>query len=209
MAPQAVGAQVSSPRLFMTFSAGILQPPFFDPGADPAVNYGSIGGVIGHEIGHLFDQNGWAYDAQGQKREWWAPGDAGRFRAKTEQLVRMLESNEALPGVPVDGRNTLSEIMANLLGWEVALDAYHASLGGKPAPILDGFTGDQRFFLAFAQNGKAKISDEMFKREMADQPPPIVTINTIVRNMDEWYAAFGVKPGDELYLKPEERVRIW
>lgn len=208
MAPQAVGGQISHTRLFMTLSAGILQPPFFDPGADAAVNYGAIGGVIGHELGHLFDDQGWKMDAKGMMRNWWAPEDAALFQTRSEQMVRMLESNEALPGVPVNGRMTLSETLANLFGWEVALDAYHASLGGKPAPVLDGFTGDQRFFLAFAQNGKAKVRDE-FLKQMPTQPPPIVTINTIARNIDEWYTAFGVKPGDELYLQPKERIRIW
>jgi putative endopeptidase len=208
MAPQAVGAQAAQPRLFILFTAGLLQPPIFDPNADPAVNFGGLGAVIGHEIGHFFDDSGWRIDATGARRSWWAPQDAAQFQARTERLVRQLETYEASPGVHVDGRRTLSEFMAHLEGLEVALDAYHAFLGNKPAPILDGFTGDQRFFLAFAQTWKAKVSDEFWRR-IEDQAPPIVTINGVLRNMDEWYAAFDVQPADRNYLKPEERIRIW
>jgi putative endopeptidase len=208
MAPQAVGAQAAQPRLFMLFTAGLLQPPIFDPHADPAVNFGGLGAVIGHEIGHFFDDNGWRIDATGARRSWWAPEDAAQFEERTERLVRQLERVEASPGVRVDARRTLSEFMAHLEGLEVALDAYHASLGDKPAPILDGFTGDQRFFLAFAQTWKAKVTDEFWRR-IEDQAPPIVTINGVLRNIDEWYTAFDVKPSDANYLKPEDRIRIW
>lgn len=208
MAPQAVGAQAAQPRLFMLFTAGLLQPPIFDPGADPAVNFGGLGAVIGHEIGHFFDDNGWRIDASGARRSWWSAADAAQFQARTDRLVRQLETCEASPGVALDARRTLSEVMAHLEGLEVALDAYHAFLGGQPAAVLDGFTGDQRFFLAFAQTWKAKVTDELWKR-IEDQAPPIVTINGVLRNMDGWYAAFDVKPGDRHYLKPEDRVRIW
>jgi putative endopeptidase len=208
MAPQAVGAQAAQPRLFMLFTAGLLQPPIFDPTADPAVNFGALGAVIGHEIGHFFDDNGWRIDATGARRSWWSAADAEQFQERTERLVRQLETYEAAPGVRVDAHRTLSEFMAHLEGLEVALDAYHAFLGDRPAPILEGFSGDQRFFLAFAQTWKAKVTDEFWKR-IEDQAPPVITINGVLRNMDEWYSAFDVKPGDKNYLKPEDRIRIW
>jgi putative endopeptidase len=208
MAPQAVGAQAAQPRLYMLFTAGLLQPPIFDANADPAVNFGGLGAVIGHEIGHFFDDSGWRIDATGARRSWWTAEDAAQFQARTEQLTRQLETYEASPGVRVDARRTLSEFMAHLEGLEVALDAYHAFLGNKPAPMLDGFTGDQRFFLAFAQTWKAKVTDEFWRR-IEDQAPPVITINGVLRNMDEWYAAFDIQPSDTNYLKPEDRIRIW
>lgn len=202
MAPQAVGAQAAQPRLFMLFTAGLLQPPIFDPNADPAVNFGGLGAVIGHEIGHFFDDHGSQIDAKGARRNWWTPDDAAQFQARTDRLVRQLETYH------VDARRTLSEFLAHLEGLEVALDAYHLFLGNRLAPILDGYTGDQRFFLAFAQAWKAKVTPE-FWRQIEDQAPPIVTVNGVVRNMDGWYSAFEVHPGDKNYLKPEDRIRIW
>jgi putative endopeptidase len=208
MAPQSVGAQAAQPRLFMLFTAGLLQPPIFDPNADAAANFGGLGAVIGHEIGHFFDDNGWQVDTAGVRRSWWASEDATQFRERTDRLVRQLETYEASPGVRVDGRRTLSEFMAHLEGLEVALDAYHAFLGKEPAPVLEGLTGDQRFFLAFAQAWKAKVTDEFWRR-IEDQAPPIVAINGVLKNMDAWYTAFDVRPGDTNYLPPQHRIRIW
>jgi putative endopeptidase len=211
MPAQAVGAQARGSRVLMTFSAGILQPPHFDPQGDPAVNYGAIGAVIGHELGHFFDDQGRKFDSRGRLRDWWTAKDASRFEEKAERLVQQYERYEAVPGVLLNGRQNLSENIADLGGLEAALDAYHASLGGKDAPILDGFTGDQRFFLGFAQSWKDKYTQEALKQLASSEPhaPPLATINGTVRNVDEWYAAFGVKQGDKLFLKQEDRVYIW
>ncbi len=192
----------------MTFSAGLLQPPYFDPRADSAVNYGAIGYVIGHEIGHIFDNEGARVDAAGRLRDWWAPADASAFAARINQLIGQLSSYELFPGEPLNARAVLRETMANLTGLEVALDGYHASLGGARASIIDGFTGDQRFFLSFAQTLRGKATEE-FQRQNYDQAPFLVTVNGVVRNVDEWYEAFGVERGDRLYLEPQDRVRAW
>lgn len=211
MAPHAVDAFASFSRLMMGFAAGILQPPFFDPNADPAVNYGAIGATIGHEIVHFFDDQGRKYDSKGVMRDWWTPEDAARFEKVADQLARQFDTYEVVPGVHVNGRQTLGENIGDLAGLVIALDAYHASLKGKPAPVIDGFTGDQRFFLSYAQNWQAKQREEFLRQAaLADvHAPPLQRLLGSVRNVDEWYTAFDVKPGDKYYLKPEDRVRIW
>ena len=211
MPAYAVDAFANGSRVLMGFGAGFLQPPFFDPNADPAVNYGAIGATIGHEIVHFFDDQGRKYDAKGVLRDWWTPEDAARFEKAADQLARQFDTYEAVPGVRLNGRQTLGENIADLAGVVVALDAYHASLGGRPAPVIDGFTGDQRFFLSWAQNWQAKQREEFLRRAAIEDvhAPPLQRLLGSIRNVDEWYTAFDVKPGDKYFLKPEERVRIW
>lgn len=195
----------------ITFPAGILQAPFFDPGADPAANYGAIGATIGHEMTHAFDSDGRKFDATGALRDWWVPADAERYRTQTDALVAQFGQYEPLPGDHIDGALTLGENIADLAGLEVAYDAYRLSLGGEEAPIIDGLTGDQRFFLAYAASWKQVCRDEFAEGSLQTDvhAPAKFRVNGIVRNMDEWYAAFDVKEGDELYLPPDQRVRIW
>ena len=211
MPAYAVDAFANASRVLTGFGAGFLQPPFFDPNADPAVNYGAIGGTIGHEIVHFFDDQGRKYDAKGVLRDWWTPEDAARFEKAADQLARQFDAYEAVPGVRLNGRQTLGENIADLAGVVVALDAYHASLEGRPAPVIDGLTGDQRFFLSWAQNWQAKQREEFLRRAAVEDvhAPPLQRLLGSIRNVDEWYEAFDVKPGDKYYLKPEERVRIW
>lgn len=194
----------------IVFLAAIVQPPAFDPAADDAVNYGAMGAIIGHEISHLFDDKGRSSDGDGLLRNWWTPKDAERFTASAQRLADQVGSYEPLPGKKVDGALTLGESIADLAGLVVAYDAYHRSLGGAPAPVLDGFTGDQRFFLAFAQAWRWKGRDEAVERLMKTDahPPSSVRPNT-VRNIDAWYKAFDVQPGDKLYLAPGDRVKLW
>jgi predicted metalloendopeptidase len=194
----------------LNFPAAILQRPFFDARADPAFNYGAIGAVIGHEISHSFDNNGAAFDASGKMRNWWTDGDAKKFDAAGKALAEQYDSYEALPGLHVNGKLTLGENIADVAGLAAAFDAYHASLKGKAAPVIEGFTGDQRFFIAYAQGWASKMRDEALRGRIAtDGHAPGMFRALTVRNIDGWYAAFGVKPGDKLYLPPEQRVRIW
>jgi predicted metalloendopeptidase len=193
------------------FPAAILQPPYFDPNADPAVNYGAIGGVIGHEMGHGFDDQGAKSDARGVLRTWWAPEDTEAFKKLVDRLATQYDGYTALPGLNLNGRLTLGENIGDLGGLTVAYEAYHISLQGKPAPVLDGLTGDQRFFLSWAQAWRNLVRDARLRTQVMSDPhsPPKFRVNGVVRNMDAWYAAFDVQPGDKLYLPPEERVRIW
>lgn len=195
----------------IVFPAAILQPPFFDPAADDAVNYGGIGAVIGHEIGHGFDDQGRKFAPDGSLRDWWTKADADAFIAKTKVLVDQYSSFDALPGLKVNGAISLGENIGDLGGLTMAYQAYRNSLQGKEAPVLDGLTGDQRFFLSWAQVWRTKIRDEALRAQVLSDPhsPPYFRVNGAVRNMDEWYTAFDVKPGDKLYLPPEERVKIW
>lgn len=194
----------------IVFLAAIMRPPFFDPKADPAVNYGAIGAVIGHEISHLFDDKGRLTDAQGLLRDWWTDADAARFTATSERLAKQVAAYEVLPGKFPDGQLTLGESIADVAGLVVSLDAYRRSLGGKPAPIIDGYTAEQRFFLAYGQmwrwKGRDAYVEQLLKTDV--HPPNNIRPNT-VRNVDAWYEAFNVQPGDRLYLKPEDRVRMW
>ena len=195
----------------IVFPAAILQPPFFDPNADDAVNYGGIGAVIGHEIGHGFDDQGRKFAPDGSLTDWWTKADAEAFGAKTKVLVEQYSSFDALPGLKVNGATSLGENIGDLGGLNMAYEAYHNSLQGKPAPVIDGLTGDQRFFLSWAQVWRTKIRDEALRAQVLSDPhaPPYFRVNGAVRNMDEWYQAFDVKPDDKLYLPPEQRVKIW
>jgi len=195
----------------IVFPAAILQPPFFDPAADDAVNYGGIGAVIGHEIGHGFDDQGRKFAPDGSLTDWWTKTDADAFGKKTKVLVEQYSSFDALPGLKVNGATSLGENIGDLGGLNMAYEAYHNSLNGKEAPVLDGLTGDQRFFLSWAQVWRTKIRDEALRAQVLSDPhaPPYFRVNGAVRNMDEWYAAFNVKPGDKLFLPPEQRVKIW
>ncbi len=210
MTPMTVNAYANPTWNEIVFPAAIPQPPFFDPKADPAVNYGGIGAVIGHEILHHFDDQGRKYDADGKLSDWWTAEDVTRFTALTDRLVKQVETYEPLPGKRINGKVSLGENIADIAGLNVAHDAYLMSLNGKPAPIIDGKPGEQRFFLGFGQIWRSKYRDAAMERQLTVGPHspgnyrPLTT-----RNHDAWYAAFGVKPGDALYLPPEERVRIW
>jgi putative endopeptidase len=209
--PQTVNAYYSSTRNEIVFPAGILQAPFFDPNADRAINYGAIGGVIGHELTHGFDDQGRKSDGHGMLTDWWLPADAAKFQAEAARYGAQYDSYSVAPGVHVNGALTMGENIADLGGLLLALDAYRASLGGKPAPVLDGFTGDQRVFLGWAQVWRDKSRPDALKRQVTSDPhsPARFRIDGPMRNIDAWYDAWGVKPDDKLYLKPEERVRIW
>ncbi|THD61880.1 M13-type metalloendopeptidase [Phenylobacterium sp.] len=210
MTPQTNDAYNGS-LIDIVFPAVILQPPIFDPGADPAVNYGAVGGVIGHELTHGFDDQGRKYDSQGRLRDWWAPADAKIFEARAKAFGAQYSAYEPLPGAHVNGDLTMGENIADLGGLTLGLDAYHASLHGKPAPVIDGLTGDQRVFLGWAQAWRGKLRDDAVRRQVVSDPhsPRQYRVNGPVRNIDAWYAAFGVKPGDKLYIAPDQRVRIW
>jgi putative endopeptidase len=211
MTPQTVNAYYNSTFNEIVFPAAILQPPYFDPNADAAVNYGAIGGVIGHEMGHGFDDQGSKSDARGVLRTWWAAEDTDAFKKLVDRLAVQYDGYAALPGLNVNGRLTLGENIGDLGGLTVAYEAYHISLHGAPAPVLDGLTGDQRFFLSWAQGWRNLMRDERMRTLVMSDPhsPPQFRVNGVVRNMDAWYSAFGVQPGEGLYLAPDERVRIW
>ncbi|HEY0085290.1 MAG TPA: M13 family metallopeptidase [Allosphingosinicella sp.] len=209
MSPQTVNAYANPLLNEIVFPAAILQPPFFDPNADPAVNYGAIGAVIGHEITHHFDDQGSKFDPTGNMSDWWSPEDVAKFKAMTDRVVKQYGEYEPLPGSHVNGELTLGENMADLAGLTIAYDAYKMSLKGKPDKVIGGYTGDQRFFLGFGQVWRNKMRDEALQQQLTTDPhsPGNVRPN-VVRNFDPWYAAFNVKNG-KLYLKPEERIRIW
>jgi putative endopeptidase len=211
MTPQTVNAYYNPTFNEIVFPAAILQAPFFDPKADPAVNYGAIGGVIGHEMGHGFDDQGAKSDARGVLRTWWRAEDETAFKKLGDKLAAQYNEYTALPGLKINGRLTLGENIGDLGGLSVAYEAYRLSLKGKPAPVLDGLTGDQRFFLSWAQGWRSLIRDQRLRNLVVSDPhsPPYFRVNGVVRNMDAWYTAFDVKPGDEMYLAPEDRVRIW
>ncbi len=211
MTPQTVNASYNSVFNEITFPAGILQAPFFDPNADPAVNYGGIGAVIGHEMGHGFDDQGAKSDGRGILRDWWSPDDVARFKVLGDSLAEQYSGFEALPGLNVNGRFTLGENIGDNGGLQVAYEAYRISLHGKDAPVLDGFTGDQRFFLGWGQVWRGLVRDEALRVLIATDTHSPAYFRTIgpVRNMESWYKAFDVKPGDAYYLPPEKRVLIW
>jgi putative endopeptidase len=211
MTPQTVNAYYNSVNNEIVFPAAILQAPFFHPDADPAVNYGGIGGVIGHEISHGFDDQGRKSDGKGVLRDWWTPDDAAKFKAQADKLSAQYSAFEPLPGAKVNGGLTLGENIGDMGGLAFALQSYRASLGGKPAPVLDGFTGDQRVYLGWAQVWRSKIRDDALRQQVVSDPhsPAYYRVNGTVRNQDGWYGAFDVKPGAKLYVAPEDRVRIW
>ena len=211
MTPQTVNAYYSSVKNEIVFPAAILQPPFFDPKADPAINYGGIGGVIGHEFSHGFDDQGRKSDGNGMLRDWWTAQDAAKFQVQANRLGAQYDSYEPLPGAKVNGKLTMGENIGDLGGLSLALEAYGLSVQGKQPLVLDGTTGAQRVFLGWSQVWRSKSRDDALRQQLVSDPhsPPYYRVNGIVRNMDAWYQAFDVKPGDKLYLPPEERVRIW
>lgn len=211
MTPQTVNAYYNPPRNEIVFPAAILQAPFFDPNADPAVNYGGIGAVIGHEITHGFDDQGRKSDGDGVLRDWWTPEDAARFEARAKVLGEIYDKLEPIPGVHVNGDLTMGENIADLGGLLLALDAYHKSLNGQPAPVIDGLSGDQRVFLGWAQVWREKSREAALKEQLTTDPhsPGPVRAATSPRNIDAWYAAFGVSPDQKEYIAPEARARIW
>ncbi len=210
MTPQQVNAYYNSSFNEIVFPAAILQPPFFDPNADPAVNYGGIGAVIGHEMGHGFDDQGSKSDAKGVQRNWWTDADRIAFEAKADNLAAQYSAYEPIEGNFVNGKNSLGENIGDVGGLAMAYHAYQLSLNGKEAPIIDGTTGDQRFFLAWAQVWKEKRTEESMLNQLRGGTHAPGRYRALApRNHDAWYEAFDVKPGDALYLAPEERVRIW
>jgi putative endopeptidase len=211
MTPQTVNAYYNPVFNEIVFPAAILQPPFFDPNADPAVNYGAIGGVIGHEMGHGFDDQGAKSDAHGVLRDWWNANDVAAFTAVTDRLVAQYDAFSPLEGINVNGRLTLGENIGDNGGLQVALHAYNLSRNGAAAPVLDEMTGDQRFFLGWAQAWRQNIRDAALRNQILSDPhsPALYRCNGTVRNMDTWYTAFNVQPGDALFLPPDQRVTVW
>jgi len=210
MTPQTVNAVNLPLQNALNFPAAILNPPFYDPNADPAFNYGAIGSVIGHEISHSFDNLGATFDAEGRYRNWWTPADLAHFTAAGQALARQYDGYSPFPGVHVNGTHTLGENIADLAGLTAAYDAYHASLHGRPAPVIGGLTGDQRLFLAYAQAHRAKQREAAMRAQIAtNEHAPDQYRALTVRNLDAWYSAFDVRQGQTLYLAPTERVRVW
>jgi predicted metalloendopeptidase len=210
MDPQTVNAVNLPLDNALNFPAAILQAPFFDANDDPAHNYGSIGAVIGHEISHSFDDQGSQFDAQGKLANWWTPADAAHFQAASAKLVAEFNAYHPFPDLAVNGKQTLSENIADVAGLSAAHDAYLLSLHGKPAPVIDGMTGDQRFFLSFGQSWCMKYREAVLRQQIqTDGHAPDMYRADTVRNLDAWYPAFNVKPGQKLYLAPGDRVQVW
>ncbi|HEY8592713.1 MAG TPA: M13 family metallopeptidase [Sphingomicrobium sp.] len=212
MLPQTNNAYYNPSTNQITFPAAILQPPYFDPNADPASNYGSIGATIGHEIGHGFDDQGRLYDAQGRLRDWWTPASANAYNKQAQALVKQYDEYEPIPGVRIKGQLTLGENLGDLGGLEIAYAAYRRYVAehGEP-PVIDGLTGDQRFFIAYGYSWESKFREGAVRAQLLSDPhsPSKYRVNGVVRNMDAWYKAFNVQPGDKLYLPPEQRVHVW
>jgi putative endopeptidase len=211
MTPQTVNAYNNFSANKIVFPAAILQPPFFDPHADDAVNYGGIGAVIGHEISHGFDDQGSKYNGDGKLENWWTATDRKNFEARVGALGKQYDSYEPLPGVHINGAFTMGENIADLAGLTIAYKAYHLSLDGKPAPVLDGFTGDQRFFLSYGQIWRGKYRDGALRAQLLsnEHSPGEFRAIGATRNLDAWYNAFDVKPGNKYYLPADQRVRLW
>jgi endothelin-converting enzyme/putative endopeptidase len=210
MTPQTVNAVNLPLQNALNFPAAILQPPFFDPQAPAAANYGAIGTVIGHEISHTFDSEGAAFDAKGRVRNWWTDEDLAHFESTTAALAAQYDTYKPFPDLHVNGKQTLGENIADLAGVGAAYDGYRASLGTNPAPAQDGFSGDQQFFIAFGQNWGSKERDAALRQQVLTDPhSPSQYRAATVRNIDSWYQAFNVQEGEKLYLAPAARVRIW
>ncbi|HJQ38269.1 MAG TPA: M13-type metalloendopeptidase [Thermoanaerobaculia bacterium] len=213
LTPQTVNAYYTSEKNEIVFPAAILQPPFFDPNADPAVNYGGIGAVIGHEITHGFDDQGRKSDGDGVLRDWWSEDDAKKFEAQASRLGAQYEAVKfpQFTDIHIIGDQTMGENIGDLGGVLLALEAYKVSLQGQPSPVLDGFTGEQRVFLGWAQVWRTMMRDDALKQYITTNvhSPGMVRAFAPLRNVDAWYDAFGVKEGDSMYVKPEDRVRIW
>ena len=211
MTPQTVNAYYNPPNNEIVFPAAILAPPFFDPNADPAINYGGIGGVIGHETSHGFDDQGRKSDGDGVLTDWWTPEDNTKFNVQRDKLGAQYSAFEPFPGAHVQGALTMGENIGDMGGLSLALDAYHTYLHGRPAPVIDGLTGDQRVFLGWAQVWREKIREDALRQRLVSDPhsPAVYRVNGTIRNIAGWYEAFGVKPGDKLYVAPDDRVHIW
>ena len=211
MVPQENNAYYWPQRNEIVFPAGILQAPYYDPAADLASNYGEIGATIGHEMSHGFDDQGRKSDSKGMLRDWWTKEDAARYTAEAQKLVKQYNSYEPIKDLAINGQQTLGENIADLAGLLIAYDAYKLALGAKAAPVIDGLTGEQRFFLAYAASWRTKMREQQLRDLIVSDvhSPPEARVNGAVRNVDAWYAAFNVQPGDRLYLKPDERVRLW
>jgi len=211
MTPQTINAYYNPVRNEVVFPAAILQPPFFNMAADDAVNYGGIGAVIGHEMGHGFDDQGRRFDGTGTMRDWWTEKDASEYQKRTERLVAQFAAIEVLPGLKVNGELTLGENIGDLTGLTIGYRAYQMSLGGKHAPVIDGLTGDQRFFMGWAQVWRSKERDDALRQQVLSNvhSPGKVRGYAPLENVPEFYAAFGLKPGDKLYIDPDKRVKIW
>ena len=211
MNPQTINAYNGGLENKIVFPAGILQAPFFAMGADDAVNYGAIGAVIGHEISHGFDDQGRKIDATGAVRDWWSADDGKRFEARAKVFGDQYAKYEAAPGAFVNPGLTMGENIADLAGLTEALDAYHMSLGGKDAPVIDGLTGEQRLFLGFAQVWRSKYREDAIRNQVATDPhsPPRFRVLGPTRNIEAWYKAFNVQPGDKMYIASEQRAKIW
>jgi putative endopeptidase len=211
MTPQTVNASYSPALNQITFPAAILQPPFFDMTAEDAVNYGGIGAIIGHEIGHGFDDSGSTFDGDGVLRNWWTDEDRKEFEARTAKLVEQYSSFQPFDDLNVNGEFTLGENIGDLGGLGIALMAYRISLDGMPPPLMDGYTGFQRVFLGYGQAWRYKYRDEALRNQIKTDPhsPRMYRVNGVVRNLPEFYKEFDIAESDALYLPPEERVKIW
>ncbi len=210
MTPQTVNAVNLPLQNALNFPAAILQPPFFDPQAPAAVNYGSIGSVIGHEVSHTFDTEGSAFDSKGRLRNWWTPADLSHFEAAAAKLAEQYDQYKPFPDLSLNGKQTLAENIADVAGLSASYDAYRTSLGGKPAPVQEGFSGDQQYFIAYAQSRASKVREATLRQQvMVDSHSPSEWRAETVRNLNPWYASFDVKPGEKLYLPPGERVGVW
>jgi putative endopeptidase len=210
MTPMTINAYANFGMVEIVFPAAILQPPFFDPHADLAINYGGIGAVIGHELSHHFDDQGAKYDKTGRLSDWWTPADVAAFNSRLDAFGKQYDAYEPLPGMHVQGKLTMGENVADLAGLTVAHDAYEMALGGKPAPVIEGTTGDQRFYLGWAQVWRRNYREPNLRQRLLTDPhSPSEQRAAVVRNLDPWYPAFNVQPGQKLYLAPPARVRIW
>jgi predicted metalloendopeptidase len=211
ISPQTVNAYYAPVGNELVVPAAILQPPFFDPDADDAMNYGAIGAIVGHEIGHALDEGGRFFDAEGRPRDWWTAKNAEAYVARAAVLADQFNRYEPVPGARVDGIRTLRENVADLAGLTVAYDAYRRSLEGRPAPVIDGLKGDQRFFMAWARIWRSKERADYLRQWVITMPhaPPSLRANGIVSHLPEFYAAFDVKPGDRLFRAPSQRAGIW
>jgi putative endopeptidase len=210
MTPQTVNAVNLPLHNGLNFPPAILQPPFFDPKAPAAANYGAIGTIIGHEISHTFDSQGAAFDSKGRVRNWWTPDDLAHFNAAASALAAQYDTYKPFPDLSVNGRQTLGENIADVAGLTAAYDGYRASLKGSPAPMDGNLTGDQQFFIAFGQNWGSVTRDAALRQQVLTDPhAPGRYRAATVRNNDAWYSAFDIKPTDKLYLAPKDRVKLW
>ncbi|RYD49208.1 MAG: M13 family peptidase, partial [Sphingomonadales bacterium] len=212
MTPQTVNAYYNPLANQITFPAAILQPPYFDPNADPAINYGAIGAIIGHEMGHGFDDQGSQFGPTGKFENWWSDAAKTAFKERTAALSAQYDQYEPVPGTKINGKLTLGENIGDLGGIEAAYGAYqmYQAKHGK-AKVIGGLTGDQRFFLSYAQAWQAKVREDALRQQLLTDPhsPATARVNGVVRNVDAWYKAFNIQPGDAMYLPPEKRVHIW